>query len=349
MKSVLALLGTASLLGTITLGMAPAQAQRVVDVTPSVNNQSVANDALISGVFDTASGTVDVATVKIFVDGREVTSASAITRNFFSYRPTQPLRPGSHQVQVSYSNSQGQQRVASWMFTVTNPQPDLVINRVTHNATDAIAQDATLLTTIAGTPGVKAAVLLIENGDVVRRIPAAEVSPGVYVASYTLTPSHVNSETIAIGELQQGTQKIFAAATQPILVTAAAAVPDVTDVAVEPDAAAVPAMHPLQPEFTSHRNGQEISTRGFTLTGMTQPNARVQINVKNLTSVAGGFVSLGSNTLIDTTVTADPNGAFSVQVPAPLVVNSDTVYEIEALARKDGETSQTTRFTLEQR
>ena len=362
MQNTLVLLGTASILGFASFISRPAQAQRVIDVTPTVNSQEVLADALISGVFDTDTGSIDVNSVQVYVNGQDVTGSSAITNNFFSYQPTQPLSPGQHQVQVEYSNTQGQRRVASWSFTVETPQPALAIDSVTHNATEPLSQDATLLTTVNGTPGVQASVLLVENGSVVRVVQAEEVATGVYVASYSLTASNVSTETIAVGELQRGDQKFFSAAPQPIVITASTTTPEVTDVEVggspstspetletpeNPEVTAVNTV-PLQPQFTSHDNDDAISTNGFTLVGMTQPNATVQIQVESTTGVAGGFVSLGSDNLVDTTVTADINGEFSVFVPAPLVVNSNTRYDVEAFARLGEETSPTTQLRLQQ-
>lgn len=356
MKKSLSLLCAVGMLGITGLAVRPARAQRVVDVTPGVNSQEVSSDALISGVFDSSSGPVDVNSVRVYIDGQDVTERSSITRNFFSYQPTQPLSPGQHQVQVEYSNAQGQRRVASWNFTVENPQPALAIATVTHNATEPLAQDATLLTTINGTPGVQASVLLIENGSVVREVQAEEVSPGVYVASYNLTAGSVSAETIAIGQLQRGDQKVFAAAAQPVIITASTAAPEVTDVEVgaTPDSPgetpdpATDSTVPLQPQFTSHTDGDEISTRGFTLVGRTQPNAIVEVKVDSRTTAVGGLLNLGSTNLIDTAVTADLNGEFSVRVPAPLVVTGGTVYEVEAIARQGEQVSQMTNLTLEQ-
>lgn len=356
MKQSLVLLYAIGMLGGMGLASRPVQAQRVVDVTPGVNSQEVSADALISGVFDTSSGSVDLNSVQVLVDGQDVTSSSAITQNFFSYRPTSPLSPGQHQVQVEYSNTQGQRRVASWSFTVEAPQPALAIESVTHNATEPLAQDATLLATINGTPGVQAVVMLIENGSVVREVQAQEVSAGVYVASYTLNASSVSAETVAVGQLQRGDQKIFAAATQPIIIAASTTTPEVTDteVGATPEDTPAPAETPvvstvpLQPQFTSHRDGGAISTNGFTLVGTTQPNATVEITVDSRTTAAGGFINLGGSTLVDTTVTADVNGEFSVRVPAPLTITGTTVYEVEAVARSGDQVSSPTRLTLQQ-
>jgi len=348
-KSLAALLCAASLCGFVVV---PAQAQRVVDVTPSVGGQSVSADALISGVFDNSTGSVDVNSVRVYVDGQDVTNQSSITRNFFSYQPIQNLAPGQHQVQVEYSNAQGQRRVASWGFTVENPQPELAITSVTHNAIEPLAQDATLLATVNGTPGAQASVLLIENGSTVREVQAQEVSPGVYVASYNLTAGNVSAETIAVGQLQQSGSKIFAAAAQPIIIAASTSAPAVTDTelgANQPETSGVVASEPLQLEFTSHSNGAEISTQGFTLVGLTQPNAQVQIRVDSNTAVVGGFLNIGGGaSLVETTVTADMNGEFSIQVPAPAVLNADTTYQVEATAQLNGQMSPTAQLTLEQ-
>ena len=356
MKKSLIFLFAVSLLASAGLSARPVQAQRVVDVTPGVNSDDVSADALISGVFDTESGEVDVDSVRVYVNGQDVTGSSSITRNFFSYRPTQPLSQGEHQIQVEYSNMQGQRRVASWSFMVETLQSALAIDSVTHNATEPLGQDATLLTTINGTSGVQASVLLIEDGSVVREVQAEEVSSGVYVASYNLTASNVSTETIAVGQLQRGDQKVFAAAPQPVVITASTTAPEVSDVEVSDpsnpttntvDNEATDTV-PLQPQFTSHSDGDAIDTSGFTLVGRTQPNATVEITVDSTTAVAGGFISLGASNLVDTTVTADLNGEFSVRVPTPIVLTEDTRYQIEASARVGDNVSSTTQLTLEQ-
>ncbi|NEP17936.1 MAG: hypothetical protein F6J97_13695 [Leptolyngbya sp. SIO4C1] len=348
MRNSLLLLCTAGLVSGLSL-MPAARAQRIVDVTPSVNAQAASADALVSGLFDSSGGSVDVSTVRILLDGQDVTANSSITQNFFSYRPAQPLSPGQHRVQVEYSNIQGQRRVASWSFATAAPQPELAINSVTHNAVEPLADEATLLATINGTPGAQASVLLIEDGSMVREIQAQEVSPGVYVASYGSLSG--NRESIAVGQLRRGEQTIYAAAAQPVVVSTSAVSTDAT--AAEPDQAAADtpvetAVSSLKPEFTSHSSGEQIASRGFTLTGRTRPSATVEIEVNASTPLVGGFLNVGATQLVDETVIADMNGEFSIRVPAPLVVSSGTQYEVEAVARLDNEVSAVTQLMLEQ-
>lgn len=325
----------------------PAHAQRIVDVTPAVSAQSVSADALVSGLFEESGGTVDTTSVRLTVDGQDVTSDSSITSNFFSYRPTTPFSPGQHQVQLEYTNTQGQQRVASWSFSVETAQPTVAITSVTHNAIEPLATDATLLTTISGTPGLQASVLLVENGNVVRTLQAQEVSPGVYVASYSLQSSS-NTHGIAVGQLTQGEQVIYAAAEQPIMISATAQSVDVVDSSVEASTVETAAVINLQPEFTSHTDGADVSGEGFTLVGQTQPGAMVSIRVDAATPVVGGFLNIGSSELVNRTVTADADGNFTVAVPAPLVVADGTKYSIEATARVGDTTSPMTKLTLVQ-
>ncbi|MBE9076261.1 hypothetical protein IQ241_02940 [Romeria aff. gracilis LEGE 07310] len=350
MKKRLTFLGTASLLALVGLTARPAIAQRVVEVTPSVSAESASADSLISGLFETSNGSqVDVSSVEIFVDGQDVTAESSITANFFSYRPTQPLRPGQHQVQVEYSNTQGQRRVASWDFTIAAPEPEVAISSVTHNATEPLAQNATLLTTINGTPGAQAWVLLIENGQRLRELPAEEVSPGVYVATYSLQGQSAVGEAIAVGQLQQGEARILAAAPQPVRISATAASTDAVQTEdLDATAADTNSAGGLKPQFTSHSSGDRISDRGFTLVGQTLPNAQVEIKVTASTSVLGGVVNVGSTRLVEETVTADGNGEFRVEVPSPLVIGSGTRYQAEALARLGDQTSSITQLMLEQ-
>ena len=79
----------------------PALAQRVVGVTPASNSTNVSPNASISGQFDTANAAaVDVNSVRIVLNGQDITSQSTITPNFFTYRPTQPLTAGVNQVRV---------------------------------------------------------------------------------------------------------------------------------------------------------------------------------------------------------------------------------------------------------
>lgn len=355
-------LSTALLSGSLLVGstlLAPASlAQRITDINPGVNSSNVVSETSISGLFDTSDGSaIDLASVKIILDGTNVTAASSITPNFFSYKPATPLAPGPHTVQIEYKNTVGLQRVASWSFTVQNPQPALNITGITHNATTALGPGSTLLATLNGTPGAQASIILIEGWQGVREIQAQEVEPGVYVATFVMPQNLTPQEAVIMGQLQKGQQKIYGAARQPITLSATATTdptitqtPNTTPPATPPaQAPASTPTIPLQPQFTSHQTGDRITSQGFSLTGQTRPNVKVRVKVTSITPVLGGFVNVGGTTLVDREFTADGSGVFSVQVPAPLVLNSNTRYEIQAVAVEGGTTSPVTELRLQQR
>ncbi|MEA5471353.1 hypothetical protein [Spirulina sp. 06S082] len=104
-----------------------AQGQWVADITP--HNRNVKANSSISGTFQTqGEAAIDVNSVRIFLNGRDITANSTINRSFFSYRPSQPLNSGEHIVRVQFKNQEGLSNEVSWSFfvpgtstTVTTP------------------------------------------------------------------------------------------------------------------------------------------------------------------------------------------------------------------------------------
>ncbi|NEQ65217.1 MAG: hypothetical protein F6K21_06915 [Symploca sp. SIO2D2] len=341
-------------------------AQNIVNHSPSQTNEAVAPDSSISGVFDTSGGSVEVNTVKIFVNDQDVTRNSTITPNFFSYRPTQDLPPGNNRVRVEYQNTNGQQWAVGWNFQVQRPQVALEITSVTHNATNtALGAGSTFLTTINGTPGAQASVMVLD-GATMRRLPAQEVSRGVYVANLNLGSTDRINDGVVVGRLERGDKTVYGAASQAVVFNPSATVTQVSQVETtttqttenpqnqtpQNTLTAVPSI-PLSPEFTSHKNGDQIDTAGFTLKGKTQPNARVRVVVEQAASssnILGAITTglLNSRQLLETTVNADSNGQFTVNVPQPRLLDSGIKYSVTATAQKDGR-SDTTTLSLTQR
>ena len=356
----LLLAATGLLAGGLTI--APrAIAQRVVDVTPAPQNRQVDPAASISGVFNTTGAPgIEADSVRVFVNGQDVTRQSTITPNFFSYRPSQPLTAGETEVRVEFTNTRGLRQVATWSFTVQRPQPVAEITSVTHNATEPLGAGATFLATINGTPGADATVLLIDDNGTVRELDAQEVSSGVYVASLAVQSRDRIQTGAVVGRLERQGQTIFAAAEQPVALTpSASASEDVTTTTISGDEdettettdtetdPTTTALAELKPEFTNYSDGDLISGSGFTLVGQTRPNATVDIEVTSRLASLGGLINIGTQTLVDRQVTADENGQFEVEVSSPTIAASGTRYTVRATARDSGESS-TTQISLTQ-
>lgn len=347
------LVSTTLLLGTGIMSET-ALAQRVVDINPGLDSQNVPPDTSISGVFDPSNGAaVDVNSVKIFVNNAEVTRNSTITKSFFSYRPTQPLKPGANTVRVEYENANGQAQSVTWDFAVQQPQAAIKITSVTHNAaSESLGPGSTFLATINGTPNVKASVLMVADGKTVRTLPAQEVSPGVYVATLVVNKSNLVNEGIVVGRLQGQNQTLYSAASQGVTFSAnaTAQAPSTNRAPATKPTQTAAASRPLLPVFTSHKNGDKITSRGFTLAGRTQPGANVQVTVTYKLPVVGGFINIdvGGGTLVEKTVTSNQQGNFQVQVPAPSASVSGIQYNVQAVARNKKQTSQPVQLILTQ-
>ncbi len=349
-------------LGAIALGTAifliapanfpsPLLAQQVSNVSPGLNSVDVPSDSSISGVFKNRNGVgVNVNSVRIYVNNQDVTNRSTLTPNFFSYRPERPLPSGSNQVRVEYKNARGEDKTVTWTFNVQQPQSRLEITSVTHNAeSKALGPGSTFLATINGTPRSTGTVLLVENGKAVRQLPVQEVAAGVYVATLAVQANDNINEGIVVARLQNRNQTVFGVAPQPLVLSKQASSEDVPQSGGSnlPDNGQG-SNRPLRPLFTSHQNGDRINTRGFILTGQTQPNAQVKVKVTATVSVLGGFVNLANSTIVDETVTADAQGNFQIQVPPPPTMPSGTQYTIQAVATNNNQTSQPVQFGLTQ-
>ena len=92
----------------------------VSNVLPRDNEHVPSSNTLtVSGTFDDARGTgVDPKTVKILLDGKDVTGQSTITSQNFSYRPVN-LAPGNHTVEVRARDQVGNASRTNWSFYTT--------------------------------------------------------------------------------------------------------------------------------------------------------------------------------------------------------------------------------------
>lgn len=338
------ILATTALAVSTSLAPEPASAQQVVNVAPT--GQEAPNDSTIAWQFDDVSR-VEASSIRVYLNDQDVTGQSIIdvSRNYFGYRPPQELTPGSYDVRVEFSNTQGASFVARWPFAVANAA--IEITAITHNGADQpLGSGASFLATIDGTPGASASVLLVQNGETVRTIPATEVSSGVYVASVTVGASDAVSEGILVGRLNQGNQVVYSVASQSFAFSPSATTTGVSQSQTSSDAQSTTAVSqseqiPLSLDVTSHSNNGSVSgSSGFTLAGTTAPDATVTVTVTASAPTVGGFLSIGSDqTLLDSTrATVDGEGMFSISVPRPSILQGGTQYDVSVTATRNGET-----------
>ncbi|MEO1132987.1 MAG: hypothetical protein AAFX40_09810, partial [Cyanobacteria bacterium J06639_1] len=181
----------------------PALAQRILNPNPAQGAQSVGTQPAISASFEALNG-VDVQpdTMRVLLDGEDVSDRAVINSDFFSYRPSSPLAPGSHQIVLEYENTRGVPQRASWNFNVSSPSRT-AIDSVTHNGNNRpLGSGEVLLATVTGTPNSDVVLYLVQDGQRVQTLTTEEVSSGTYVANVLVEAKDATREGILVSRLE---------------------------------------------------------------------------------------------------------------------------------------------------
>lgn len=342
-------------LGTIvvpTVLTRPAIAQQLTSATPT--GAEVPANSSITWKFDNTT-LVDANSLKIFVDGVDVTAQSVIDlqSNTFGYKPSKPFTVGTHNVEVRFKNTRGISYKANWSFEVTDVT--LAITAVYHNATtEPLETGEEFRVEVRGTPKATAQVLLIQNGSTVRTLTPTETSTGVYKASFPITSRDQVNEGIVVARLARSGRVMFRTVETPFALNPRSTTPtgSVTQTVVDQSNTSTnTSTNPLTLDITSHKNGDLItSSNGFDLKGTTLPDATVKVTAISEAPTVGGFLRIGSATKLLDQVEADvqADGTFSIRVPRPGILNAGMTYTITVEA-KHGEHTQTVNLTLKQR
>jgi hypothetical protein len=96
---------------------APGGAITLASVVPSRGATVTSNRPTIEATF--AGGTVDPNSIRITLDGADVTNLATRSPRGFTYAPPSPLQPGQHQVRVTGTDSNGNTFSRGWSFTTT--------------------------------------------------------------------------------------------------------------------------------------------------------------------------------------------------------------------------------------
>ena len=163
-------------------------AQSIVNVSPKPNSD-VAPNAVVTGNLKSSNDiSIPVDSVKIFLDGQDVTAQSGINSTAFSHRPQTPLSVGTHTARVEFMGSDSIGRFVTWTFDVTGTEV-ITLDSITHNAGNGLTSGSLFQATLKGSPNQKGTVLVIRSdvgGQSMQEYPAREVSPGEYIASFTV-------------------------------------------------------------------------------------------------------------------------------------------------------------------
>ncbi|HLW37274.1 MAG TPA: copper amine oxidase N-terminal domain-containing protein [Candidatus Eremiobacteraceae bacterium] len=181
---------------TISLGGSAPAALTLTNLRPGANAVVAGNRPAVSGSF---SSSVDPNSVRITLDGRDVSATSDISGSDFLFTPDYDLTPEQHTVHVTGKTTGGQSFDQSWAFTSGTS----VVSNYIHNLTPANGSTVSSTFTLAGTtlPGSSVHIVAIPTavfGGVFR------VQSGTYTADVTADGNGQFSQSISVQTVPGG-------------------------------------------------------------------------------------------------------------------------------------------------
>jgi hypothetical protein len=177
-------------------GAAPATTVQLVNVRPAPEAVVAARSPAVSGAF---SASVDPNSVRISLDGRDVSSTTDISGNDFLFTPPYALTPERHVVRVTGKSSDGTSFDRSWEFTTgTSSASNYLTNLRPVNGSTVSTSFS-----VSGTTMPNASVHIVA-------VPTAviggvlAVSPGTYVADVTADSNGTFSQTVNVTAVSGG-------------------------------------------------------------------------------------------------------------------------------------------------
>ncbi|MBC7286900.1 MAG: hypothetical protein H5T86_02430, partial [Armatimonadetes bacterium] len=163
---------------------------------PTLSDPSPAPDTAVEGLRPTISAAfrddgsgVDLDTVRMSLDDRDVTRQLTLTSSRCSLQPENDLAPGAHRVVVQAADKAGNAATLRWTFRIaTGPARKIV--SVAHNAQDPLAAGEVLRVTVVTTePGNRCWATVGGLTINLNRQQAAQPNRVVYAGSYTVRPN----------------------------------------------------------------------------------------------------------------------------------------------------------------
>jgi hypothetical protein len=257
-----------------------AMPPRVRDRSPDPNSRVTTARPNIYAVFADQGSGVDPGSVRLLVDGRDVTANAEVTRDFISYRPASDLPAGRQTVQIIQRDKAGNRQRTTWQFTV-QPGASEGIRLLRHNANRALEPGDVLHVEMNGTPSGKA----FFSVGTIKDVRMQETAPGHYAADYTIRKGDdTRNGRLATRLVTPGGETYTAQSTENIVVSTG---------------------KPATPIITEP--GPNYAGSGpLVIRGKATPNTQVHVKVDYQNRLLGVLAVQG--TAADLTVDVDKNG-----------------------------------------
>ncbi len=150
----------------------------IENISPANQSAVSVTRPTISASFDDAAG-VSPNSVRMLVDGVDVSSEATITRNSISYVPAVGIGPGRHDVVLTAVDQNGNTVTKRWSFRIS-PNADTMVQSFTAEGLTNARTGDVLRFTLRAEPGGTASFSL---GNIVINKPMEEQTPGKYVGT----------------------------------------------------------------------------------------------------------------------------------------------------------------------
>ena len=278
---------------------------KVTQITPEPNSRVIQGDVSVSAVFEDAGGSgVDPASIRILVNGQDVTEGATVTPAFASLR-TNRVVVGRNVAVVSARDRAGNPVQKTWEFTVA--ETSTMVRTLTHDATGTVEPGQVITVRLEGAPNGRATFSVGQNVN----LPMTEEAEGEYVGRYTVRRGENLANAPVTAKLVVGGQTFTIEAKNRVSVSFSGGTPDAPSIS-SPSGTTV--LSPIQ------------------VKGKTVSNGRVRVKVEYETTVLGALRMNG--TIFEEVVRADADGDYEtddIELSNP-VGGSDTVYKVTVIA-----------------
>ena len=260
------------------------------NATPGAANEVSSGRPRISATLDDGAGSgVDAATVKLVLDGKDITNDAIVTPQFVTFEPKIALVDGEHTVRVAAADMVGNATELSWKFVVKASSG--LISGLDSNISDTsshISSSRPLLLTLRAQPEGKATFSV---GTIATGIAMKEMSPGVYSGSY-IPDRAASAKDLAVTAHFVAERGAVATATLSQLVS-------------------IDSSAPLKPTIESPKAGDSVPGH-VVISGTSAPNATILVEVR-YKSPSLGDIYRTSGKASSAQVQADETGHWHTQ------------------------------------
>ena len=171
-------------------------------------------------LIDLESG-ADPASIRLIVNGQNVTARASISETSVTYNPSTPFRPGPVRLEFAVADRAGNTLRATWAFEVVRPTG--LISSVTVNPATALIEDDLLTVVIAGVPSGRATFAVQGvRGD---RPMKESGTPGIYFGTFVVPRQLAISGGALVATLEKDGLRSSVPASVPITVLVGAQPP----------------------------------------------------------------------------------------------------------------------------